>query len=150
MLKPKARSYHLPESRFLIKALLRPQHHQPHRSIGSPAFPQQGQANDRDAAETHWRRHSSNPTTRSGQDNNTPKTHDRKPNSEGPTPNDQKTPTEEAIDMTLLIRDKLNEGFNLLRELSLKLKVINRDQRTSARELNTIRSSLRSLQGLKL
>ncbi len=72
------------------------------------------------------------------------------PTSEGPTPNDQKTPTEEAVDMTLLIRDKLNEGFNLLRELSLKLKVINRDQRTSARELNAIRSSLRSLQGLKL
>lgn len=68
---------------------------------------------------------------------------------EAPTPND-KTATEEAIDMTLLIRDKLNEGFNMLRDLSMKLKVINRDQKTSAREFNSVRSTLRSIQGLKL
>ena len=72
------------------------------------------------------------------------------PTSEGPTPNGPKTPTEEAIDMTLLIRDKLNEGFNMLRDLSLKLKAINRDQKTSAREFNTVRSTLRSIQGLRL
>lgn len=65
-------------------------------------------------------------------------------------PNESKSPTEEAIDMTLLIRDRLNEGFNLLRELSSKLKVINRDQKTSAREFNSVRSTLRSIQGLKL
>jgi DNA polymerase III sliding clamp (beta) subunit (PCNA family) len=67
-----------------------------------------------------------------------------------PSSDSQKTPTEEAIDMTLLIRDKLNEGFNLLRDLSTKLKVINRDQKTSAREFNSVRASLRSIQGLKL
>ena len=74
------------------------------------------------------------------------------PTSEGPSPasNDQKTPAEEAIDMTLLIRDKLNEGFNLLRDLSLKLKAINRDQKTSAREMQAVRSTLRSIQGLKI
>ena len=72
------------------------------------------------------------------------------PNSEGPPPNEGKNATEEAIDMTLAIRDKLNEGFNLLRELSSKLKVINRDQKTSAREFNSVRSTLRSIQGLKL
>jgi hypothetical protein len=52
---------------------------------------------------------------------------------------------EEAIDMTLLIRDKLNEGFNLLRDLSLKLKSINREQKTNAREFGSLRSTLRSI-----
>ena len=73
------------------------------------------------------------------------------PTSEGPAPsNDQKTPVEEAIDMTLLIRDKLNDGFNLLRELSVKLKTITRDQKASAREMQSVRSTLRSIQGLKI
>jgi DNA polymerase III sliding clamp (beta) subunit (PCNA family) len=73
------------------------------------------------------------------------------PTSEGPPPsNDQKTPTEEAIDMTILIRDKLNDGFNLLRDLSVKLKTINRDQKTSAREMQSVRSTLRSIQGMKI
>jgi len=72
------------------------------------------------------------------------------PTSEGPATGEPKSATEEVIDLTLLLRDKLNEGFNLLRELSLKLKAINRDQKTSTRELNSVRSTLRSLQGLKL
>ena len=67
-----------------------------------------------------------------------------------PPASETKTVTEEAIDMTLLLRDKLNEGFNLLRDLSVKLKVINRDQKTNAREFNSLRSTLRSLQGLKI
>ena len=74
------------------------------------------------------------------------------PTSEGPSPasNEPKNAVEEANDMTLLIRDKLNEGFNLLRDLSVKLKTINRDQKASSREFNSVRSTLRSLQGLKL
>lgn len=52
--------------------------------------------------------------------------------------------------MTLLIRDKLNEGFSLLRDLSLKLKTINRDQKASAREMQSVRSTLRSIQGMKI
>ncbi len=72
------------------------------------------------------------------------------PTSEGPQPHESKSPTEEAIDMTLLIRDKLNEGFDMLRNLSLKLKVINREQKISAREFNSVRSTLRSIQGMKL
>jgi hypothetical protein len=62
----------------------------------------------------------------------------------------EKTPAEEAIDMTLLICDKLNEGFNLRRDLSVKLKTINRDQKASAREMQSVRSTLRSIQGLKI
>jgi hypothetical protein len=40
--------------------------------------------------------------------------------------------------------------FNLLRDLSVKLNTINRDQKASSREFNSVRSTLRSLQGLKL
>ena len=72
------------------------------------------------------------------------------PTSEGTAASEPKSPTEEAIDITLLIRDKLNEGFSLLRDLSLKLKVINRDQKASAREMQSVRSTLRSIQGLKI
>ena len=81
---------------------------------------------------------------------------ERKPMLNNPTPETppasegQKTPLEEAIDMTLLIRDKLNEGFNLLRDLSVKLKTINRDQKASAREMQSVRSTLRSIQGMKI
>jgi hypothetical protein len=67
-----------------------------------------------------------------------------------PASEGQKTQVEEAIDMTLLIRDKLNDGFNLLRDLSVKLKTINRDQKASAREMQSVRSTLRSIQGLKI
>jgi len=73
------------------------------------------------------------------------------PTSEGPAPSTEaKNAVEEAIDMTLLIRDKLNDGFNLLRDLSVKLKTINRDQKASAREMQSVRSTLRSIQGLKI
>ena len=72
------------------------------------------------------------------------------PNNEEPAQNAQKSAIEEAIDMTLEIRDKLNESFNQLRDLSLKLKHINREQRTNTREYSTLRSTLRSLQSLKL
>lgn len=72
------------------------------------------------------------------------------PTSEGPTPNESKSATEEALDLTLQIRDKLNEGFNMLRDLSLKLKAVHREQKINSREFNSVRSTLRSLQGLKL
>ena len=67
-----------------------------------------------------------------------------------PSSSEAKNAVEEAIDMTLLIRDKLNDGFNLLRDLSVKLKTINRDQKASAREMQSVRSTLRSIQGMKI
>jgi hypothetical protein len=72
------------------------------------------------------------------------------PNSEGPTANDSKSTLEEALDLTLQIRDKFTDGFNLLRDLSTKLKAVHRDHKTSSREFNSVRSTLRSLQALKL
>ncbi|HBJ87427.1 MAG TPA: DNA polymerase III subunit beta [Verrucomicrobiales bacterium] len=72
------------------------------------------------------------------------------PTPEGPTPTGSIATLEEAIDLTLQIRDKLTDGFNQLRDLSLKLKSIHREQKSSVREFSTLRSTLRSLQGLKL
>lgn len=71
------------------------------------------------------------------------------PTPEAPPPHGPKTAVEEAIDMTLQIRDKLNEGFNLLRDLSIKLKGINRDHKNSAKDLQSVRSTLRQLQVMK-
>lgn len=65
--------------------------------------------------------------------------------SAGNTPN-----LEEAIEMITQIRDKLIEPLNQLRDLALKLKSINREQKCNSKEFNTVRSTLRSLQGLKI
>ena len=72
------------------------------------------------------------------------------PTSSGPTINQTQTSIEEAVDLSIQIRETLNDGFNQLRDLSLKLKQINREQKASAREFNSVRSTLRSIQGLKL
>jgi hypothetical protein len=72
------------------------------------------------------------------------------PTAEGPAPNGPKTTLEECIDLSLAIRDKFNDGFNMLRDLGLKLKLANREQKMNAREMQSVRSTLRSLQGLKI
>jgi DNA polymerase III sliding clamp (beta) subunit (PCNA family) len=72
------------------------------------------------------------------------------PTTEEPPANGTPSPLEEALDLTLQIRDKFTDGFNLLRDLSTKLKAVHRDHKTSSREFNSVRSTLRSLQGLKL
>jgi hypothetical protein len=38
----------------------------------------------------------------------------------------------------------------MLRDLGLKLKLANREQKMNAREMQSVRSTLRSLQGLKI
>ena len=72
------------------------------------------------------------------------------PTSEEPPSSGPPSPLEEALDLTLQIRDKFTDGFNLLRDLSTKLKAVHRDHKTSSREFNSVRSTLRSLQALKL
>jgi hypothetical protein len=79
-----------------------------------------------------------------------PKSMITNPTPEEPTPNGTPSPLEEALDLTLQIRDKFTDGFNLLRDLSTKLKAVHRDHKNSSREFNSVRSTLRSLQGLKL
>jgi len=72
------------------------------------------------------------------------------PTSEEPPTNGTSSPLEEALNLTLQIRDKFTEGFNLLRDLSTKLKAVHRDHKNSSRGFNSVRSTLRTLQGLKL
>ena len=72
------------------------------------------------------------------------------PTPQEPPSNGVKSPLDEAIDLSLQVRDKLNDGFNLLRDLSIKLKTAQRDHKNSSREFNSVRSTLRTLQGLKL
>jgi len=72
------------------------------------------------------------------------------PTSEGPPPSGPAPTIEEAIETILKLRDKFQDGMNQLRDLSLKLKFIQREQKTSSREFNTVRTTLRSLQGLKI
>ncbi|GEP43106.1 DNA polymerase III subunit beta [Brevifollis gellanilyticus] len=80
----------------------------------------------------------------------TPKPMIQNPTSDGPASNGPKSTLEECIDLSLAIRNKFNEGFNMLRDLGLKLKLANREQKTAAREMQSIRATLRSVQGLKL
>lgn len=102
--------------------------------------------------------HQTAPLTQAGQLSKKPAPHPppipkpmiNNPTSEGPAPNGPKTTLEECIDMSLAIRDKFNDGFNMLRDLGLKLKLANREQKMSAREMQSVRSTLRSLQGLKI
>ena len=72
------------------------------------------------------------------------------PTPQEPPSNGAKSSLDEAIDLSLQVRDKLNDGFNLLRDLSIKLKTAQRDHKNSSREFNSVRSTLRTLQGLKL
>ncbi len=67
-----------------------------------------------------------------------------------PPSSGNKTPIEEAIDITLQFRDLFQNGLNLARDLNAKLKSINRMQRDSSKEFDALRSSLRSLQSFKL
>lgn len=62
---------------------------------------------------------------------------------QAPTASGEKSVIEECIDLCLAIRDKFSE-------LGLKLKLANREQKTTAREMQSVRSTLRSLQGLRI
>lgn len=57
---------------------------------------------------------------------------------------------EEALTLCGTLRDRFQEGLNQLRDLGSKLKLVQREQRTVARDMSSVRSTLRSLQGLKL
>lgn len=57
---------------------------------------------------------------------------------------------DDAIAMVEGLKDTLQTSLTGLKELSLKLKSVQRDQRTSARELQSFRSTLRTLQNVKL
>jgi hypothetical protein len=55
-----------------------------------------------------------------------------------------------VIEGVLHIRESFQSGLAKLRGLSQQLKQLHREQRSSSREMQSVRSTLRSLQGLKL
>lgn len=57
---------------------------------------------------------------------------------------------EHVIDAVHHVRESFQSGITKLRDLSLQLRHLHREQRTSSREMRSVRSTLRSLQGLKL
>lgn len=69
-----------------------------------------------------------------------------------PTPSvpDQPLTMEAVIETVHHVRESFIHGVNRLRDLGLQLKSIQREQKSSSRELNSVRSTLRSLQGMKL
>jgi DNA polymerase III sliding clamp (beta) subunit (PCNA family) len=91
------------------------------------------------------------PTTRQQPDNPPPERKPMNPSEAPPPPTiGNKSAIEEAIDLTNALRDRFLDGVTQMKDLSLKLKLINREHRTSHREFDTVRSTLRSLQSLKL
>lgn len=57
---------------------------------------------------------------------------------------------EEALALCSTLRDRFQEGLNQIRDLGSKLKLVQREQKSTAREMSSVRSTLRTLQGLKL
>ena len=57
---------------------------------------------------------------------------------------------DEALALCSTLRDRFQEGLNQIRDLGSKLKLVQREQKSTAKEMSSVRSTLRTLQGLKL
>ena len=57
---------------------------------------------------------------------------------------------EDALDLLYALRESFIEGVAGLKDLSAKLKLIQREQKANEREIQSARSTLRSLQKVKL
>jgi DNA polymerase III sliding clamp (beta) subunit (PCNA family) len=55
-----------------------------------------------------------------------------------------------ALEEIEMLKESLQESLGRLKSLSTKLKIIQRGQRVSVKEFNTVRQTLRNLQGVKL
>lgn len=67
-----------------------------------------------------------------------------------PIENNPPPAIEAALELANTLRDSFQQGLNQIRDLSMKLRLIQREQRTNSREFNSVRSTLRSLQAVKL
>ena len=73
------------------------------------------------------------------------------PEASTPSGDDNTPPTiEDALQTVDALKDSFQNGITTLKDLSTKLKQIQRDQKTSAKDLQQFRSTLRSLQSVKL
>jgi DNA polymerase III sliding clamp (beta) subunit (PCNA family) len=73
-----------------------------------------------------------------------------RPNPDAPEAGPSAPVMDEALNLCNLLRDRFQDGLNQIRDLANKLKLLQREQKTSAREMSSVRSTLRTLQGLKL
>ena len=82
------------------------------------------------------------------------RSHNQQPPSPAVQPqpdNDQPPATiDEVLASLNKIGESLRDNLNGLRDVSLKLKAVGREHRNSAKEMNSVRSTLRTLQGLRL
>ena len=73
------------------------------------------------------------------------------PPPEGPPPANTPPPKiEDVFEGLHQVRESLQFNVGKLKDLTNKLRFIHREQRTNNKEVNTLRSTLRSLQSLKL
>ena len=76
-------------------------------------------------------------------------------NTNASTPNEQPADGEaDKIDQSLelleALKDTLQDGIGSLKELSAKLKLIQRERKTNTKEMLNFRNTIRSLQALKI
>ncbi|MES2573196.1 MAG: hypothetical protein V4710_24445 [Verrucomicrobiota bacterium] len=57
---------------------------------------------------------------------------------------------DEALALIDILKDSFQQGLAGLKDLSGKLKLLQREQKVNEREVQAVRSTLRSLQGMKL
>lgn len=72
------------------------------------------------------------------------------PNGSSPNPLNDASKIEEAIELIDSLKESLQDGLTGLKDLSGKLKQLQREQKSAEREFQSIRSTLRSLQNVKL
>ena len=70
--------------------------------------------------------------------------------SASPTPQSNASRIEDALELIDSLKDSLQYGLTGLKDLSSKLKQIQREQKVTEREFQSIRSTLRSLQSVKI
>lgn len=90
------------------------------------------------------------PTTATHNERSTMVTNNTSPEeSTSPTPQINTSKIEDALDLIDSLKESLQDGLTGLKDLSSKLKLIQREQKTTEREFQSIRSTLRSLQSVK-
>lgn len=73
-----------------------------------------------------------------------------RPTMKAPQPSPQPLTINTVIESVHQVRDSFIAGVNKLKDLGIQLKHLQREQKNSNRELNSVRSTLRSLQGMKV
>ncbi len=81
----------------------------------------------------------------------TPMLHNTAPEASTPSGDDNTPPTiEDALQTVDALKDSFQNGITTLKDLSAKLKQIQREHKTNAKDLQQFRSTLRTLQSVRL